>query len=55
MKEADRLALTSPPTEASAMAKQESNANRTSRADWQSPVRLTPTQVSTQETLARGI
>lgn len=54
MKEADGLTLTSPPTETSAIAERESNANGTSRAAQQSPVHLTPTQVSTQEMLARG-
>lgn len=55
MKEADGLALTSPPTETSATAERERNANRTSMTAWQSPVCLTPTQVSTEEMLARGI
>lgn len=42
MKEADGLAQTPPCTETSAAAEREHNANRTSRATWQSPVCLTP-------------
>lgn len=53
LKEADGLALTSPPTETS--AEQEHNPNKTSRAAQQSPVHLTAAQVSTQEMLARGM